>query len=90
MAEEPEDCREFVRSLMAKSDAVLREVLDRSDRRFEAAMAKWEVQAERTSQILERLEAHAEEQRAEHKAMIAGLMNMLDRLPPPDAGPAAA
>jgi len=51
--------------------------------RFEVAMAKWAEQAEREDQLLAEIRAERLEERDERRAMIEGLMRMIDRLPPP-------
>lgn len=51
--------------------------------RFEVAMAKWAKQAEREDQLLAEIRAERLEERDERRAMIEGLMRMIDRLLPP-------
>ena len=99
MPEEPQNLLDYIREVIAWAEARRREDNEESRRHFDATMcevrrerreanARFEkilAEESRTAAILQRLEANAEAQRAEHKAMIGALMRMLDRLPPPEA-----
>jgi Skp family chaperone for outer membrane proteins len=86
---EPEDFRLFVSQLMARSDRMLREVLEETRRGHRELLERMDRKLEASEHRLREIEAHAAEQRAEHRAMVDALMRMLDRLPPRDGGAAA-
>ena len=74
--EEPEDLREWIRWMLARSDQMLRDVMRASDERYRKLWADSDAR-------LARLEEHDRQQRAEHEAMLGALWAVLDRLPPP-------
>lgn len=66
---------------VARQEAAVAEQ-EKARARFEVAMARWAEQAERDDQLLAEMRAERLDERDERRAMIEGLMRMIDRLPP--------
>lgn len=87
----PEEWAEFDRSIaasvarqeaaVARQEAAVAEQ-EKARARFDRAMAKWAEQAEREDQLLAEMRAERLDERDERRAMIEGLMRVIDRLPP--------